>query len=83
MKLKKAKRIVYSLMAAVAAALLAGTLLPDRGKGWGYFAVLVLLVVSAFACLLLLRCPHCYGQIHLWGQTYCPTCGKPIEEEDR
>jgi len=81
MKLKRAKRVIYCLIAAIAAALIASAFLPSRWQGWGYFAILALLGIFCVACVLLLRCPHCYSQIHLWGQTYCPTCGKKIEED--
>ncbi len=82
MKLKKAKRLIYTLAAAILAVLVVSAFLPTRWQGWGYFAILVLLAAFALCCVLLLRCPHCYGQIHLWGQTYCPTCGRRIEEEE-
>ncbi len=82
MKLKKAKRLIYTLAAAILTALVVSAFLPTRWQGWGYFAILVLLAAFALCCVLLLRCPHCYGQIHLWGQTYCPTCGRRIEEEE-
>lgn len=83
MKLKKAKRVIYGLMAAILTALVVSAFLPVRWQGWGYFAILVLLAAFCLACVLLLRCPHCYRQIHLWGQEYCPTCGRRIEEEEK
>ena len=81
MKLKNGKRIIYGLIAAIGVALVACMFLPERWVGWGYFSVLALLGVFAIACVLLLRCPYCYGQVHLWGQKYCPTCGRQIDEE--
>ena len=81
MKLKKAKRIIYGLIVGIGGDLVVCIFLPQRWAGWGYFSLLALLGVFAIACVLLLRCPHCYGQIHLWGQAYCPTCGRRIEED--
>lgn len=83
MKLKKAKGIIYGLIAAIGAVFAACIFLPEQWVGWGYFSLLALLGVFALACVLLLRCPHCYGQIHLWGQKYCPACGRRIEEENK
>lgn len=79
MKLKNGKRIIYGLMAAIVAVFVACMFLPEQWVGWGYFSLLALLGIFCISCVLLLRCPHCYGQIHLWGQEYCPRCGKRLE----
>ena len=45
--------------------------------------IIILLFLEGFFCIVFLRCSHCHKSIHLWGQKYCPSCGKELTDISR
>lgn len=78
MSLKRARRIVTGIgIAAMAGCLLIG-LLPDPARPWTAVLTVALIIATLIIKYSCLRCPCCRKQIALYGEKYCPHCGKKI-----
>lgn len=79
MPLHQKKRVIWAVTVLIIVTLLAIGVVPTTLQPRLGFLLLGLLAVEAVLCLCLLRCPHCHGQLHLWGQAYCPSCGEKLD----
>ena len=79
MRLKTAKTIVWGISIAILCAVAIFVFLPVDFKKPCIIAIVALLGLDAVFCVFFLRCPHCHGQIYLFGQKYCPSCGEEVE----
>lgn len=79
MPLHQKKRIIWAVIILIIVTVLALGVVPTGLQLYLGVFLLGLLAVEALLCLCLLRCPHCHGQLHLCGQTYCPSCGEKID----
>ncbi len=82
MERKTARRLTKGFVIAVIILLVAEPFLrTSKVLLWVWFGVLIALLIAQTAVSLLTRCPHCKGQIPVYGYgEFCPRCGRKIEE---
>ena len=81
MKLKIGRIVCKMLVVLITLALFGGALATGELQKMIWLGMLVLIAILAVCSLVLLRCPYCGGQVHLYGMTYCPKCGEQIGKD--
>ena len=81
MKLKIGRIVCKTLVVLITLALFGGALTTGELQKMIWLGMLALIVLLAVCSLVLLRCPYCGGQVHLYGMTYCPKCGEQIGKD--
>ena len=79
MKLEHAKKLIYVVSALVIAAAVVMGFLEGTARTVGLVVLVVLFILDAVLCSKFLRCPRCGKRVALYGQRYCPACGKPLD----
>ncbi len=79
MKLEHAKKLIYAVSALVIAGAVVVGFLDGTARTVGVVVLLALFILDAVLCSKFLRCPHCGKRVALYGQRYCPACGKPLD----
>ena len=79
MKLEHAKKLIYVVSALVIAAAVVAAFLEGTVRTVGLVVLISLYILAAVLCSKFLRCPRCGKRVALYGQRYCPTCGKPLD----
>ena len=79
MKLEHAKKLIYVVSALVIAGAVVEAFLEGTARTVGVVVLIALFILNAALCSKFLRCPRCGKRVALYGQRYCPACGKPLD----
>ena len=79
MKLEHAKKLIYVVGVLVIAGAEAAGFLEGTARTVCSVVVIALFILDAVLCSKFLRCPRCGKRVALYGQRYCPACGKPLD----